>query len=176
MTFFRKIPAEKSGHLNAEIERDFLQHYQRDDVRKTHEFEGRYENIYLDDTHVPALRTVIAEATQLAEKVLGVTGLRAGYWFNFMPPGAVTVAHRHDDYDELLSGVYYVNVPENAGTLLLHEKKTAARPSETGTIEILPQAGMFVFFKPDVVHEVTKNNSDRNRLSIGMNFGIPQDD
>jgi hypothetical protein len=33
-------------------------------------------------------------------------------------------------------------------------------------------AGQFVFFAPDVLHEVTENRSTRPRLSIGMNFGI----
>ena len=80
-----------------------------------------------------------------------------------MPPGAITTAHRHDDDDDLLSGVYYVDVPENSGYLVLHQ----------GTHQdvIQPEAGLFIFFAPDVVHEVTENLSHANRISIGMNFG-----
>ena len=176
MLFYRKVRAQLSAPLNADLEQGFLQHYQRSDVRKTHEFEGRYENIYLNETHVPAIKTVIDEATRQAEKILDVSGLRAGYWFNFMPPGSVTIPHRHDDFDELLSGVYYVNVPENSGSLLLHEGKRTVNNTQTDTIEITPQAGLFVFFKPDILHEVSRNHSQQNRLSIGMNFGVPHHD
>ncbi len=37
--------------------------------------------------------------------------------------------------------------------------------------EIEPRAGRFVFFTPDVLHEVTRNESDRPRVSVGLNVG-----
>ena len=158
-------------NINTEIETGFLEQYQRDDIRKTHLFEGRYENIYLDENHIPQLKAVIEEATERAAQVLqedgiDVSKLRAGYWFNYMPPGATTTLHTHDDDDELLSCVYYVIVPENSGNLIIYdgEKK----------IEIDSQTGDFVFFKPDVRHEVSRNNSTEHRLSIGMNFGTAE--
>jgi hypothetical protein len=60
--------------------------------------------------------------------------------------------------------VYYVRVPENCGDLVLTRGVASTR--------IIPRQGMFVFFSPDVMHEVTENKSDETRLSIGMNFGI----
>ncbi len=158
--------------LNPAVLSGFLASHEDPSIRKTHLFEGRYENIYIDEKHIPELAEIIKAATDHATQILGVDKLRAGYWMNFMPPGSITIAHRHDDDDELLSGVYYVSVPENAGNLILQDPHDA---SESGKIEIIPQAGLFVFFKPDVVHEVTRNNSSGNRLSIGMNFGIPAD-
>ena len=80
-----------------------------------------------------------------------------------MPSGAVTSVHSHDDYDELISTVYYVSVPENSGNLIIHEGE------KRHVIE--PKEGMFVFFAPDVVHEVSKNMSADDRLSIAINFG-----
>jgi len=88
-----------------------------------------------------------------------------------MPPGSTTLIHSHDDYDELLSGVYYVSVPENSGNLIVHD--TTDKKSKE-YIEITPQAGEFIFFKPDVRHEVSRNNSDEYRLSIGINFGVAE--
>ena len=164
---------ESADSINAGIEAAFLEKYQRDDIRKTHLFEGRYENIYLDESHIPQLKPLIEEATELAMKVLkedgiDATRLRAGYWFNYMPPGATTTLHTHDDDDELLSCVYYVSVPEDSGNLIIYDGKEK--------IEIDSQTGNFVFFKPQVRHEVSRNNSSESRLSIGMNFGEPETD
>jgi len=88
----------------------------------------------------------------------------AGFWLNEMEPGHVTLAHRHDEDDELLSGVYYIHVAENSGDLMLEQGGVTTR--------ISPQAGMLVLFPPDVLHHVTENLSTETRLSIGMNFGV----
>ncbi|MCK5360566.1 MAG: 2OG-Fe(II) oxygenase, partial [Gammaproteobacteria bacterium] len=138
--------------------------------RKTHLFGGRYENIYLTEQHIPALGTLIVEATNYAEDILQLKNLRAGFWFNFMPPESTTTVHTHDDDDELLSAVYYVNVTEHSGNLIIYEKSNMSAPRK---IEITPEAGEFIFFKPDVPHEVSRNNSSQSRLSIGINFGQP---
>jgi ectoine hydroxylase-related dioxygenase (phytanoyl-CoA dioxygenase family) len=58
--------------------------------------------------------------------------------------------------------VYYVSVPENSGNLIIHEGDKRH--------VIHPQEGMFVFFAPDVVHEVSRNMSSEDRLSIAINF------
>lgn len=160
----RSTPLEK---LNNAIMAGFLNHYEDSDVKRTHLFGGRYENIYLNENHIPELKILGQEACRFANDILGSTDINAGYWFNYMPPGATTTAHSHDDYDELLSAVYYVVVPENSGDLIIHNKNEIVR--------IRPEKGVFVFFKPDVVHEVTENLSQQSRLSIGINFGIKKD-
>ena len=137
------------------------------DIKRTHFFNGRYENIYLTARQVPELGLLLDEANAHAKQVLGINKVKSGCWINDMPPGAITTAHRHDDDDELLSGVYYVDVPDNSGQLVLH------RGEHQDVIQ--PEAGLFIFFAPDVVHEVTENLSDANRISIGMNFGSLDD-
>lgn len=156
--------------LNAQILNGFLNHYKAADIRKTHLFEGRYENIYLKQQHIPELALLVSEATRLAQQVLKVQPLRAGYWFNYMPPGSTTTLHTHDDDDELLSGVYYVHVPEDSGNLIIYDN---TQDSITSKTEITPHAGEFIFFEPSTRHEVTKNLSSEHRLSIGINFGTP---
>ena len=170
MKIYQKITSTIGSRLNDEIMQGFLNQYQRDDIRKTHLFAGRYENIYLTEQHIPALGSLIAEATKHAEDILQRKHLRAGYWFNYMPPGSTTTLHTHDDDDELLSAVYYVAVTENSGNLILFDK--SAKPDRQ-RIEITPVAGEFVYFKPDVPHEVSRNDSSQSRLSIGFNFGQP---
>ena len=154
--------------INEALLQQFINHWQDEDVIRTHLFHDRYENIYLNEQHIPELAPLIAEATQLAEEILHLENLRAGYWFNYMPPGATTTLHTHDDDDELLSGVYYVHVPQDSGNLLIYDDTDKSHPE---TIEIIPETGRFIFFGPDVRHEVSRNNSTEHRLSIGMNFG-----
>jgi len=156
--------------LNETLLSEFLRLQNDDSVRKTHLFDGRYENIYLNETHIPELATLINSAMQSAEAILDTSGLRAGYWFNYMPPGSTTTLHTHDDDDELLSGVYYVYTPENSGKLIIYENNPDGTSEK---VEITAEAGKFVFFTPDARHEVSKNLSEEHRLSIGMNFGKP---
>ena len=140
----------------------------RDDpaLERSHFFAGRYENIYVPEARMPALHPVLAAARKGAADYLQqpALALSVGFWFNEMEPGQVTLPHRHDEDDELVSGVYYVHVPRDSGDLLLTHGNVSTR--------VQPVAGQFVFFAPDVLHEVTENRSTETRLSIGMNFGI----
>lgn len=152
--------------LNRALYRGFEVHQNDPGVRRTHLFGGRYENIYLTVEQVPELQRLLDSIHAHAGELLGTTDLRYGLWFNDMPPGAVTTRHTHDNEDELLSCVYYVSVPEDSGDLLLHQ--------DGETTRITPREGDLYFFSPKLEHEVTVNNSDRNRLSIAINFG-PRD-
>ena len=154
--------------LNKALLEGFIEHQHDDDIRRSHLFNDRYENIYLTSVQIPRLEQLLTEACEHASRFLGINNLQAGCWFNHMPPGAVTTVHSHDDDDELMSAVYYVSVPENSGNLVIHHN---------GKHHVItPREGMFVFFAPDVVHEVSKNMSTRDRLSIGFNFGRRRDD
>jgi hypothetical protein len=154
----------------ADINRAILAEYTalRDDpaVQRSHFFAGRYENVYVPEARMPALQPVLAAARRGAAEYLQQPGLElsVGFWLNEMGPGQVTLPHRHDEDDELVSGVYYVRVPEDSGELVLTHGGISAR--------FTPVAGQFVFFPPNVLHEVTQNRSTETRLSIGMNFGI----
>jgi len=169
MQIYKKITSKVATQLNTNIKTGFLKHLEDTDVKKTHLFDGRYENIYLTEKHIPELKALVNEAVSLAENILGTNNLRAGYWFNHMPPQASTTLHTHDDDDELLSCVYYIEVPENSGNLIIYDD---SKKSGGKKIEINSRTGDFIFFKPDVRHEVSKNNSNENRLSIGFNFGV----
>ena len=149
--------------LNPALLRGFEKFADDPATRKSHLFNGRYENVYITSEQLPELSVLLDEAREHACRILGLPELRAGCWFNHMPPGAVTTAHCHDDDDELLSAAYYVSVPKDSGQLIVH---CGGEP-----IAITPEPGMFAFFSPRLMHEVTQNRSDRERLSIGINFG-----
>lgn len=157
------VHSEELERLNPVLLKRFLEDCQSDDVERTHLFNGRYENIYLNEQHIPELSLLKTQACEFANQILGTDHIDMGYWFNYMPAGTVTTAHRHDDNDELLSAAYYISVPENSGDIIIQTKDEPVR--------ITPTEGSFIFFKPNMVHEVTENLSGQDRLSIGINFG-----
>ena len=134
-------------------------------ARKSHYFAGRYENIYLDRGSIPGLDVILDAALTEAAQLLGCApdALQLGFWFNLMQQNDVTLPHSHDDDDELLSATYYLQIPPDAGRLVLK------LPDGQRTIE--PVAGEFVFFHPGIEHEVTRHRHATPRISIGINFG-----
>lgn len=154
--------------LNHALKDGFYNHQHSDDIKRSHLFQGRYENIYIDDKKIPEINFLLNEAIKYATRLINCDSIQTGLWFNHMPPGAVTEPHSHDVDDELLSGVYYIYVPDNSGNLLLHDSGK--------TVEITPEEGMLVFFKPNIIHEVLENKSREGRLSVGINFGAKKSD
>ena len=136
-----------------------------DFARRTHFFGGRFENLYLDRGRLPELAAVLGWAEHCADRILGMEPgtLKCGFWFNVMGPGDSTTEHTHEEIDELLSAVYYVEAPEGSGDIVLFDDPL--------TIRVQPESGMFLFFPPELSHLVEVNQSGRQRLSIGINFG-----
>jgi hypothetical protein len=155
--------SRQAGMLTTALLHGFMSHRKNADIRRSHMFNGRYENIYLTSQHIPQITDLLDQACNHASRILGIDDLQAGCWFNHMPPGAVTTLHSHDDDDELLSAVFYVSAPPDSGKLIIH--------ADNNQYSITPQQGLFVFFAPDMVHEVSENTSATDRLSIGINFG-----
>lgn len=156
---------DEADTLNKQLLHGLNTYIDDDLTRKSHHFFGRYENIYIDIEKIPALSTVLSNAIEIGSQVLNMptNELKAGLWFNVMNPGDKTTLHRHDDDDELLSAVYYVQVAENSGSLLIGKD-----PVHT---QVTPKEGMFVFFPPNMPHEVSENLSDQCRVSLGINIG-----
>jgi len=156
---------EQADRVNPRVREGFARHADDPGTRRSHWFGGRFENVYIDPAKVPEVRELLAFALACAQEILGRpdAALRSGFWFNEMRPGQATLSHTHDDDDELLSGVYYLRVPADSGDLVILEEhlKTIVQPQE----------GLAVFFPPDVLHEVTPNRSNENRLSLAFNIG-----
>lgn len=150
--------------MNKRIVKEFFACADRPE-RQSHFFHGRYENLYIEVDRVPSLRALLDIAVVQAAGILQLdpSQLKYGYWFNLMYPGHVTSVHSHDEDDELLSCVYYLDVPKDSGDLVLHLAE--------GRLAIRPENGMFVFFPPQLEHEVRENASTSARLSLAINFG-----
>ena len=163
---YHLVELPDAKHINGDLWQQYQAVRDAPDLQRSHYFEGRYENIYVPEDRLPALAPVLRAARQGAQQFLGrqVDALACGFWINEMGPGHITLPHLHDEDDELVSAVYYVRVPENSGALLLGQGDNRRR--------IVPREGRFVFFSPQLMHEVTRNNSSAIRLSVGMNFGV----
>lgn len=133
--------------------------------QRSHFFHGRYENLYIDTAKLPGLKTVLETGLSNAAELLQlpVDNLKLGFWLNIMNEGDITTLHSHDDDDELLSAVYYIQVPANSGLFKLHY---------VGEVkEIEPVAGRFMFFDPAIPHEVSEHLNEIPRISVGFNIG-----
>jgi hypothetical protein len=152
-------------NINKRLIEGLNKHIDDDLTRKSHFFGDRYENIYINNDKIPALSQILIAARTFAADILdcSANSLKAGLWFNVMNPGDETTMHRHDDDDELLSAVYYIQVAEESGTLQLEKAPIK--------IQVEPEQGMFVFFPPDLPHKVSKNLSTICRISLGINIG-----
>ena len=164
---YRMVQLASGEALNAALRAQYqaLKAANHTAITYSHHFEGRYENTYIPASVLTSIQPMLAVARREAARFLRRDRLpEVGFWLNEMAPGHVTLAHRHDEDDELLSGVYYIDVPENSGDLVLEQGCAETR--------IHPQSGMLVLFPPDVLHHVTQNLAAETRLSVGMNFGV----
>ena len=162
---YREFTLENPAKLNATLYARFLELCGTERVRQSHHFAGRFENTYIDRADIPGIGVLLETVKQHAAGLLGVGAetLKAGFWFNAMEAGHLTTLHHHDENDELLSAVYYIRVPEQSGSLVLHD--------EDECITVQPEEGKLVMFAPHVPHEVTVNNSGEMRLSVAFNVG-----
>lgn len=166
---FQELTLENAAKLNAGLYARFMELSGTDRVRRSHYFEDRFENIYIEETDIQDISLLLNVVKQQAAQLLDIPAntLQAGFWFNAMGAGQRTAMHHHDENDELLSAVYYIRVPENSGDLILYDGGNE--------VIIRPQEGKLVMFPPGVLHEVTTNLSSELRLSVGMNVGPAED-
>ena len=102
------------------------------------------------------------------------------FWINVNPKGSYNLSHMHPGC--LLSGVYYVNVNEDTGNLLLSHpcnyieydwnERTIHQPSKyNGSLYVhKPSRNELVLFPSWLSHSVEVNNSELHRISISFNL------
>ena len=164
-TVTRKFHCQECEKVNHQLADSILKLSDEAILKKTHLFEGRYENIYVQRDDLPGLNTILEKAVALAAEYSNakVEDLTIGFWINLMNEGDITSLHSHDDLDEMVSGVYYVQVPEGSGEFICYEADKE--------FHVTPEEGCFVIFSPSLPHEVTKHENKIPRISIGFNVG-----
>ena len=136
----------------------------------------------------PALEQLFNELTVFANDVpqryMGTSDLILGnWWININ--GKYDYNTPHDHQNSVLSGTYYVQVPEeNMGDLMLHRgdnaeffltSKVEREQTMVNTMAVpCPvKESMFYLFPSWVKHSVERNNTDSERISIAFNFVSP---
>lgn len=108
-------------------------------------------------------------------------------WLQYNQPGSYFV--RHDHYGALISGVLYLEVPENSGDILFHNPLETRRASNTffdrikkadnqynySHVKYSPVVGEMLIFESWLQHTVQQNKSNRNRISVSFNIWADND-
>ena len=75
----------------------------------------------------------------------------------------------HDHYPCDVSTAFYVSVPEGSGKICFYPSHNKYLPTRT---LFEPEEGMFLIFPGLLEHAVTRNHSDKPRISLAFNFTI----
>lgn len=108
-------------------------------------------------------------------------------WLQFNQPYSYFT--RHDHYGALISGVLYLDVPENSGDIMFHNPLEARRVSNTfferakkeeneynfSHVKYTPIVGEILMFESWLQHTVMQNFSNENRLSVAFNIWADRD-
>jgi uncharacterized protein (TIGR02466 family) len=101
-------------------------------------------------------------------------------WANVLDPGGYHTAHIHPH--SVISGTYYVTVPNGAGALKLEDprlplmmaapprKARASRQNRT-FVSVEPKPGTLLLWESWLRHEVPVNASCLKRVSVSFNYG-----
>ena len=106
-------------------------------------------------------------------------------WVNVLEPGGAHAAHIHPH--SVLSGTYYVDVPDGAGAIRFEDprltmmmaappRKARARPANRTFATIAPKPGMLLLWESWLRHEVPINAGENPRISISFNYGWGDND
>ena len=140
--------------------------------KKSHKFNGRWENLYLDIDTVPEAKIPIKFARELALKIWDKNSLALfisndetknclpPFWFNISKKDDLTGLHDHSQ-TAILSGVVYLKAAKDSGNLYF---------KKDNEIEIEPEIGKLVLFPSHLKHGVRANKSNVERISLAFNL------
>ncbi len=104
-------------------------------------------------------------------------------WVNVMPEGGSHTSHIHTN--AVISGTYYVAVPNGAGPIVFEDPRLAmlmaapprksSAPRETQNhVSEHPKPGTLMLWESWLRHEVPLNMAPGNRISVSFNYVIGQ--
>jgi uncharacterized protein (TIGR02466 family) len=100
-------------------------------------------------------------------------------WINVMKKGAHHAAHIHPH--SVISGTYYVTVPQGSGTLRFEDprllalmaapaKKKKAKMENRTFVDVTPKAGTLLLWESWLRHGVEGNAAKSRRISVSFNY------
>ncbi len=102
-------------------------------------------------------------------------------WVNVLPEGGSHTGHIHTN--SVISGTYYVKVPDGAGPIVFEDPRLASMmaapprkkncsPDLQTHVSVKPQAGAVLLWESWLRHEVPLNRAAGERISISFNYVI----
>lgn len=104
-------------------------------------------------------------------------------WANVHPKGSYHTRHIHPATIHL-SGVYYIQAPENCGDIVFHDlsrflglwgnvPETLEQTNHNAcSLAVKPEAGLCVLFPGYLMHEVETNRSEEDRIGLAFNINF----
>ena len=125
------------------------------------------------DAHVGAFAKAVEY--DLGGKPLALDSL----WINILPPGGVHTSHIHPH--SVVSGTYYVTVPDGASALKLEDprlgfmmaappRRKRAGPENRPFAYLAPKPGTVLLWESWLRHEVPLNEAESERISVSFNY------
>lgn len=138
--------------------------------------QGGYQGHNYQDTYfIDNIKNKIPQG----DKFFEVKNLQC--WVNINDRYHWNDVHNHTDSGVVLSGIFYVQVPENSGNIRFYDtrKNTSGSlynkyfESTKGTfLKLTPKENLLLFFPPWLDHLVEPNFSNQSRISIAFNVII----
>jgi uncharacterized protein (TIGR02466 family) len=188
-----ELTGDRAERLNAELEAACLSIAEDDEAGQRwcakNSYPGYTSYASLNDLpwRVPvfgellkALNThVTAYAKELEFDLKGRKLVLDSLWINILPPGGVHTSHIHPH--SVVSGTYYVTVPEGASALKLEDprlgfmmaappRKAKAKPENRQFAYMKPTPGTVLLWESWLRHEVPVNEAESERISISFNY------
>jgi uncharacterized protein (TIGR02466 family) len=130
---------------------------------------------------VKALDSHVSAFAKALEFDLGQSKLTLdSLWINILPPGGVHTSHIHPH--SVISGTYYVTIPEGASALKFEDprlgfmmaappRKKKASSENRQFAYMTPAPGTVLLWESWLRHEVPVNEADSERISVSFNYG-----
>lgn len=127
------------------------------------------------------LRSAVTKLVRHAMQQCGQKGswqVSLAGWANMHDTGGYNTLHLHPG--NLLSGVYYLKVPPEAGNIVFRDPKYAAimtgisgdQPFSRNFESVQPTEGQMLLFPSWLEHRVEENNAEEPRVSIAFNVKV----
>jgi uncharacterized protein (TIGR02466 family) len=188
-----ELTGDKAERLNAELEAACLSIAEDDEAGQRwcakNSYPGYTSYASLNDLpwRVPVfgelLKALNAHVTAFAKELeFDLKGRKLALdslWINILPPGGVHTSHIHPH--SVVSGTYYVTIPEGASALKLEDprlgfmmaappRKPKAKPENRQFAYMKPAPGTVLLWESWLRHEVPVNEAESERISVSFNY------
>ena len=173
-------------HINIDILTKFCYDVKsKDQGRKWTNISNSYQSNDLN-LETPELKSLIETANKnflVLHKELGykddLLPIIDNMWININPPGGMSKLHKH--VDNILSGVFYLQCPENCGNIVFpnpvsnaayhfhHKNLKEFNENNSSFYHQVAQRSKMIVFPSYAEHYVEPNLSNKDRVSISFN-------